>query len=355
MTVDRVVVVGDPQTTFEQFIAVLRARDVLTVNDVVRPSIRLVSIGDHFDFGREGIDSQAAARAGIEIMNWLRGHPKSQVRILVGNHDICRVMEFASLTDADFALARKIAEAKDEEALFARFPSLPSTGVVLRDFSAFCEAQRELIQECLLTDRLSLAEVGQTSDGRDVLITHAGVTDRELGILGCQGTGALETADALNDALRLAVDRVACAWRAGRVAALDLGPLHRPGSAGNEGGGLLYHRPSTVDEHRGVGEVSVPRRFHPSSLPRGLHQVCGHTQHKKCTSLLPEVAAHARVPDGALRTLKSGNEGLSYEAGCITPGPDEGCLWMVDSGLNRWPAAQVQVLELASLVLNPPL
>jgi hypothetical protein len=349
MSAKRVVVIGDPQTTFKQFMAVLKARDILTRQSVIRSDTQLVAIGDYFDFGRTGVDRVAAGAAGIQILAWLRAYPKSQVRILLGNHDICRVMEFAHISDADFEQARQLAQAGQADELLARFPDLPSAGVVTRDFSTYCEAQRELIQDCLLDERLSLAEVGRTYDGDEVLITHAGLTNRELGVLGCEDASVSEMAYALNSTLGQAVDAVACRWRSGRNAALNLGALHRAGRAGSEGGGLLYHRPATDVGDWGGGDDGIPRRYHPSKLPRGLLQVCGHTQHRKCAQLLPEVATLAGVPDGALRTLRAGDQGLVYEAGCTRPRHDEGCLWMIDSGLNIWPASQVQALELAAL------
>ena len=343
----RIGVVGDPQTTFEQFISVLGHRGLLTESCQLRPDVGLITIGDYFDFGREGVDLEQAQREGVRILEWLLEQPGEQVVMIMGNHDVCRVMELYRLSDTDFSEARRIAETGDEEALFKQFPDLPALGVVQRDFSAFTVEQRRLVQSLLLQRRFRLACVGETKFGNAVLVTHAGVTNRELDLLDCRGAEPRVIADALNGFLDRAVDAVAEAWRMGRAAALDLSPLHQSGRPGREGRGLLYHRPTTEDPGES-GDMGALRRFNIHDLPSGLHQVCGHTQHKKCQKLMPELAAHIKPNYGALRTLTVSTDGTSYVLGTVDPNTDDACLWMVDSGLNFWPADAVETLELAS-------
>jgi len=71
-----------------------------------------------------------------------------------------------------------------------------------------------------------------------VLLTHAGLTWRELGLL--DATDEREPAALaarLNDFFRERVTAAAAAWSRGEDAALDLMPLHRAGADGVEGGG----------------------------------------------------------------------------------------------------------------------
>ena len=71
-----------------------------------------------------------------------------------------------------------------------------------------------------------------------------------------------------------AIDRVRPAWERGELAALSLAPLHVTGSNGEEGGGLLYHRPtnpaSSKIDLRWAANGERPRRFDPRELPSGV-------------------------------------------------------------------------------------
>ena len=63
-------------------------------------------------------------------------------------------------------------------------------------------------------------------------------------------------------------------WGRGAPTPLSLEPMHAAGIPGEEGGGLLYHRPSNP-ERRGADRswelaVARPRRFDPRTLPPGL-------------------------------------------------------------------------------------
>jgi hypothetical protein len=84
------------------------------------------------------------------------------------------------------------------------------------------------VSALLRAGRVVLAATATLRDGGTALLTHAGVTARELALLGA-GADAREIAGALNDALRVAVAR----WREGD--ALDLGALHVAGAVGGGG------------------------------------------------------------------------------------------------------------------------
>ena len=73
-------------------------------------------------------------------------HSADQVRILLGNHDICRVMEFAEISDAEFETAYRSIQQLDKTGFMERFPWAPGIGVVGRDFCSFQERQRRQIQ-----------------------------------------------------------------------------------------------------------------------------------------------------------------------------------------------------------------
>src|SRR6185369_12287923 len=102
-------------------------------------------------------------------------------------------------------------------------------------------------------------------DGREVLLTHAGVTTRELGMLGAPAEPRA-IAEALQAELTRAIERVRDDWTRGISTPLSLDPLHVAGIPGEEGGGLLYHRP-TNPERRGAADrpwllaPARPRRF----------------------------------------------------------------------------------------------
>jgi hypothetical protein len=328
----RIFALGDPQAPFSQFLGVLRAADVIDRHDALHADVTFLSMGDHFDFRpREGQTRQDVGREGLKTLRWLLDQPTEQVQILCGNHDSARVMELATLSDADFDLAQTLAEPE----LFTRYPTLASTGIVQRDLCSFLVAQRALVQEALLSGRMRLATVVRTSSGREVLATHAGVTTRELDLLGLPRTRDPHVlANALNTLLHERLDRVRPAWSRQELAPLDLSPLHLPGRSGEEGGGLMYHRPQTTppDDWSTRGR----RRYHPRELPTGLLQLCGHTHHHKMTRLLPE-RAKAVPDDGHVRTLlyRAGTDEVVYHSGAYEPGADEGAMWMIDGWMSE--------------------
>src|SRR5262249_10358500 len=145
------------------------------------------------------------------------------------------------------------------------------------------------VMELLLAGRFDLALVGELPDGRAALLTHAGITGRELTMLGAAAEPAAIAAS-LQAQLARAVDQVRDDWTRGVATPPSLEPLHVAGIPGEEGGGLLYHRP-TNPERRGADRSwervgPRPRRFDPRTLPPGLTQIAGHTGHNKCLAEL---------------------------------------------------------------------
>lgn len=349
---DRWYIVGDPQTSLERFFTALARRGLLTRDGRMRPSVGVVSVGDHFDWGRAGVDDlEAVSRDGEAALRWLASHPPDQVVILAGNHDLSRVMELAFESDTSFAEARDAALALGDaapdtrvvEAFHERFRHIPTPEVAARDLSSFCVSQRVLVQSLLLEGRLRLAASGRWHD-HPVLITHAGVTNAQLKLLGLPPDApARDIARALNRALRRAVDAVRSPWSQGTRAALSLHPLHTAGRARFESGGLLSHRPGHPDlahpENAARWNPHAPRRFDPRAMPVGLAQVCGHTSHARClTELAPWIDDLDAMPSHAsLRTLASDGETVVYRVG-LQPHLDTlATLYMVDAALHRAP------------------
>jgi hypothetical protein len=343
----RFVAIGDPQAPTTHVEAVLRRAGDAGV----------VVVGDYFDFPSD--DPRAAGREGVRTLRALATRPAESAILLLGNHDACRVMELSAMTDTRFASARSAA-ASDVAAFAREFPELPTPDLAARDFATFVEEQRALVQELLSHRRLRLAAVGALDGGREVLVTHAAVTTRELALLGmADETRAEPIARALNAFLDRAVERVAGAWSRGERAALDLEPLHVAGTGGQEGGGLLYHRPANPDRDGRRHGVDVawetdrarPRRFHPRALPPGLVQACGHTTHKKSWKELAGFRAPGTSKaDVGIRTLLVRASGeVEYDTAPAAPAAipgDAAALLMIDAGMRDLPADAVPLLEL---------
>ena len=330
---------GDPQTTPERFFAVLGRHDMLDANGRLRDDVGLVSMGDHFDFHGELADVE---RAGRTILEWLLSHPADQVKILAGNHDLSRVMELAHETDASYAEAKRT----PQEEFSARFPRIPTLGIATRDYVSFSEAQRKLVQRALLDGRMRLALVANVKGAR-ALFTHAGVTRRELALLDlpAEREPSAETiAGALEARLDRALASVRDAWANGRDAELDLSPAHVPGTTGQEGGGLLYHRPS-ADHSKWALDAERPRRFDPMSLPRHLLQVAGHTTHPKSLEELEGwIDPNAKAKHVAIRTLVTAEGTPRYVAGVDTR---PGSLVMIDPGFAKAPLETIELCPIA--------
>lgn len=355
----RWLVAGDPQTTSARFFSVLDRYGALGPDGLLADGVGLVSIGDHFDFL---MGSPEAEPAGREILSWL-AHQPSSVVVLLGNHDVARVAELARTSDAAFAEAKIAARALEgarrsdppdagsdalREHFFERFPDIPSPGMALKDLASFSEAQRALVQRLLADGTFRLAALA-TLHGRTALLTHAGVTRREVDILGC-ADDPRAIKDALDSWLARALARVSSSWQRGEAAALDLAPLHVTGFARREGGGMLYHRPARADREGVDAEweqaSDAPRRFDPRSLPRGLVQIIGHSGHARCARDLPGWVAEGAERDGVpLRTLAVARDVPRYEAGIQVPVEGEATVYMIDPGFAHEPLEALAVLE----------
>jgi len=354
--VTRTLVMGDPQGPFAKTREVLDRHGALD-GDGVRDGVTVVSIGDHFDYDFR--NPSAAGQEGLALLRWLAAHDAARVVLLLGNHDVSRVMELAGLTDERFAGARALAREVDDgartEAEFrAAYPELPPSGVVGRDYASYSTVQRDLVIELLLAGRFHLALAGTLPDGRDALVTHAGVTSRELGLLGLADERDPRVLAATLDAhLQAAVERVREDWLRGVPTPLSLEPLHVAGAAGAEGGGLLYHRPSNparrVANKAWELAPARPRRFDPRTLPVGLTQIAGHSGHNKCLTELGDwsTAGARGRQHGGIRTLRVVGGDVSYDLGIAPPSPDAADLILIDGELRRVPAAEVELLELA--------
>lgn len=323
--VRRTVAVGDAQASHETFLGILEARGVLAQGRV-REDVRLVCMGDYFDWDRPTAEARAAATAdGTKTLRWLADHPADQVIILFGNHDLARVGELAELDDERFREARREADRayyddapERNEAAFRAAWNLPSWEVTARDFSTFEVAQRELVRALLDQGRVHLAFAPR----EDLLLTHAGVTRDELLLLGLSE----EIADAALVAQALQT-KLAEAW-AGSPSRLTIPGLHLPGDASGEGVGMFFHRPG-----RGPRSRIPRRRFAPDRLPTGFSQGIGHVRDKKSRALfdLPP----AGRPEGAIRTLTMGERHLRYDLGALPCPPGHARLFFLDGGMGH--------------------
>ena len=359
---------GDPQSSFDRFAAVLERHGLLGDDGMLREDVGLLSIGDHFDYG-SGDDVEVVGREGLLILRWLAEHAPEQVVILTGNHDLARVQELAMESDASFASARVLAseikkrvdDGVDSSAQIAefaeRFPALPTPELVRRDYSSFSETQRALVQALLLGRRLRLGCAATTAEGAPLLLTHAGVTKRDLENLGiADARQPWGIACALNDALIEHAMRVEELWKKGERAPLRLEPLHAMGTSKREGGGLCYHRPA----HPGREGANVawefdeeaPRRFDPRELPLGLVQACGHSGHGKLCKELAEwvdAEAHART-HGGLRTLTSDGSRVRYSLLVQAPQDGAATMYFIDGEIDRVESTDYELLPLGSVV-----
>lgn len=351
---------GDPQTTFDKLMRVLRAHDAIdAATGKLRDEVGLVSVGDHFDFGAHGGPEVGAQ--GEKFLRWLVTHPLEQTIVLLGNHDLSRVQELALETDVSFADARTLALVirdtldPDERAslrtrFHREFPRIPTPEIAARDYSGFSTTQRALLHSLLVARRVGLG-VAATLHGAPILVTHAAVTDRELGMLGvADERSPAVIANALRGALDAAVDAVAPIWNRHEDAPLDLSPLHVMGTTGREGGGLCYHRPANRSrpgaDLRWELDAVAPRRFDPRTLPRPLVQVCGHTGHPKCLVELDGwTTERARaIASTSLRTLRTNGRDVEYDVGVLPPRADEATLYLIDGEIDRVPVSEVDLL-----------
>lgn len=363
---------GDPQAAFDHILGVLDAHAALApgggrlADDVV-----LVSIGDHFDY--DLTDYAAAGANGVRFVRWLAAQDPTRALLLFGNHDAARVIDLAGLDDARFAaaaaLGRSIADTKKREGRVAaarrtaaefepQFPDVPTSGLASRDYASYTTEQRALVAELVQAGRFHLALAAELLDGRRALLTHAGVTTRELGVLGVPAErDAIRLAAALEARFAAAAAAVRGDWERGTWRPLDLAPLYLPGAHGEEGGGMLYHRPTNPDrpgaDRSWELRADRPRRFDPRTLPRGLTQIAGHTGHRKCVEELdswvtPAAQAH---PVGGIRTLRvTAADGVTYDMGLLPPDADAADLILIDGEMRHVAPASYPLLPLARLL-----
>jgi len=358
-------VIGDPQAPYDRFLAVLGHAGLLDTNGAaLRAEEGIVTIGDHFDF--PGADPLCDAEQGEKILEWLVSEEPSRVVLLLGNHDTARVQEFASVCDSRVREARELARAalNDPQARAEydrRFPELPMPLLLVRDYVTFRESQTTFVRQLLLDRRLRLAAVGTLANGVPVLLTHSGITLRDLRLLGLEDErDAYRIAAALNRFLDERVARVRSAWERGDPVALDLAPLRYPAESSEDAGGLLSMRPACPDRAARPDQDFAwewnpdrPRRFAPGDLPWGLVQACGHVRHAtSLKELAPYADAEAHTAQaGAIRTLLVTAQGARYAARLLEPPKEGACLYLLDGEMAKTPPEAYQLLALESVTV----
>jgi len=346
----RQLAIGDPQADLDRFLDILAHHGLLGADGWLRPEVRLVSVGDHFDWGKPH-EREAVAQSGLALVAWLAAHPADQAVMVLGNHDLGRVGELAGFTDATFAAAQAEADraygaGHTDEALEAafltRWPQVPSAELVARDFGNFRELQRVWVEHLLRARRFRTAYAA----GPGLLVLHAGVTHEDLDVVGLPAARRSD-AGAVADALNAAVDAAVAAWTGGP---LEIPGLHRPGdAAGGEGVGIFYHRPSLKADDAGKVRQTPRRRFDPRRLPAGLTQVVGHTRDKRTRELLGFPAQDAR--DGVVRHLVTDGVRVDYAHGAPPPvGPGQAVLVFTDGGMRECPPREFELFDLETRV-----
>ena len=348
------VAMGDPQAPLSRVLEILDRHDLLGDDGRVHPAVDLVSMGDHFDWGPPDHNAFAAA-SGFGLLAWLAAHPRDQVAILVGNHDLARVGELAPFDDATFEAARAEARAlratpmhspgraERRRAFLERHPTLPSVGVAVRDLAAFETAQRRLVAAMLRAGRFRAA----IAAAPDLLLIHAGLTPDDLDAIGYPQGDARADAVGLERALSERFDAEVAAWDG--VTPFSLAPLYRPGSyEWGEARGVFIQRPADP----AVGELPLfegppRRRFDPRKLTPGLTQATGHIRDNKCRELMPVWSEDEPAHDGPLRHLWTDGRRVRYRRGLPEPGDDRGAfLLFTDGGMNHVPTADYELLDL---------
>lgn len=356
----RLVAMGDPQTGTRRLLEGLAAKGLLGQEGWLREEVRLIVLGDYFDFG-PALERRETGEEGLRNLAWLAAHSEDQITLLAGNHDLARVGELLGLTDASFEEAHEAAcrlyppacdgrEPSDEEVaeFLGAYPSFPTVEVAARDLSSFLTAQRDLILLLLKTKRLRLATA------RDkLLFCHAGITNSDLAAAGFSDPrepDASELAAFLNSRL----DEALHSWS--QREALSIAGLHQPGSAKTgEGGGILFHRPQYPDGDRTAFCGPQRRRYDPQELPRGVIQVVGHIGDQKCRQLLrPWVKDGEPAVSGALRHLKLGKDGPAYRLGAGTWSAGDTGLLFVDGGMNRSSPKSYEFLDVLQMTVWKP-
>lgn len=323
MTFRRHVAMGDPQAPFDTVLAVLKQHRLLDGHDRLRDHVQLVSMGDHFDWGTPEQRSRATHDA-VRLLTWLTSHPREQVVLIAGNHDLARVFELAPFsTDADFEAAHDAAvqvyrHGGDEDAFLQRYPHVPDAEAVARDFSCFSVEQRGLVERLLTERRLVLAH-----EHRGLLLVHAGVTIDDFERIGARPLSAGEAAHAIN--------------------AADVTKLHQPGSAATGiARGVLFQRPAfpVVDDPQFNGPLR--RRYDPRRLPAEFPQAIGHIRDKKCHDILGRWVNDAAPIDGPIRSLRVVGDDVEYARGTF----DDARLYFLDGGMNHIAPENYELFDL---------
>jgi hypothetical protein len=332
---------GDPQAPFEHVLAILHDHGLLDEDGWLRPSARLVSMGDHFDWGSVG-DRAAAAYDGLRMLAWLAAHPADQVILLAGNHDLARVGELARWTDEQYLQARAEADrgyhdrspVRPEPAFCAAY-ELPGWELLARDLGSFRVEQRAWVGTLLRAGRLRLACALE-----GLLLTHAGVTARELDAVGLHGADRADPeaiAAALQERLAQAVRR----WRGGPLA---IPGLHAPADP-FEAAGMLHHRISVGPAPAAPRPDGLSRHAPLAALPPGLTQAIGHVRDRSSRKALGIDARDATV--GRLRTLAVHQARWRYESAAVLDAPAEASVVLhLDGAMREASAASYELLDL---------
>ena len=343
--------IGDPQAPFERFLAILDGHGALGDDGRLRPDVHLVTMGDHFDWGTRDERARATDDA-LALLAWLAAHPADQATLIAGNHDLARVGEMAAFDDDSFGRARAEADlayvdGKTDEAaekrLLEKYPDVPTTECLARDFAAFSPAQRTLVVNCIAAKRLRVA----FPVARDFLLCHAGVTLDELDVLGVPESARAD-AFAIAASLNGALDEAFAEWDGKTPFAIR--GLHRPGNARDgEARGMFFHRPSNPDHEEAALFAGPPRRrFDPRRLPPGLSQAIGHIRDNKCRRLLEGWNDGAAATDGPLRILETDGVRVRYRAGTATAMRNASRVYFTDGGMSHAEPSRYELLDLAT-------
>ncbi|WP_163779103.1 metallophosphoesterase [Myxococcus vastator] len=342
----RRLVMGDPQADLDQVLAILAHHGLLASDGWLRSDVQLISVGDHFDWGKPPERASVAA-SGLALVAWLAAHPENQAVMLLGNHDLGRVGELAGFSDTRFAEAQAEADRiyqggetdeAAEQAFLARWPQVPSAELVARDFGNFREVQRTWVEHLLRVKRFRVAHAAAP----DLLVLHAGVTREDLDVTRLP-PAQREDANPVAAALNAALDAAVASWTRGP---LVIPGLHHPGNAAQgEGTGIFYQRPSLLPEDAEKVRGTPRRRFDPRRLPMGLTQVVGHTRDKRSRAMLGLPPTGAR--DGVLRHLVTDGARVDYAHGAPPPpAPGAAMVVFTDGAMRECQAPDYALFDL---------